>query len=86
MILLSAFLYSRKAALRNGQEHPQAHIVPKDGQVTAESIATFMDNRLSAYKKLTGGIVFTSIIPKSTSGKILRRMLKDPASTTSARL
>ncbi|KXH49581.1 hypothetical protein CNYM01_05895 [Colletotrichum nymphaeae SA-01] len=64
---------------REGQEHPQAHVVPKDNSVTAESIIEFMDSRLSAHKRLTGGIVFTEAIPKSASGKILRRLLQDPA-------
>ncbi|KXH44469.1 hypothetical protein CSIM01_08755 [Colletotrichum simmondsii] len=71
---------------REGQEHPQAHVVPKDNSVTAESIIEFMDSRLSAHKRLTGGIVFTEAIPKSASGKILRRLLQDPASMKLARL
>ncbi|KAH6967862.1 hypothetical protein BKA56DRAFT_636576 [Ilyonectria sp. MPI-CAGE-AT-0026] len=61
----------------DGQEHPQAHIVRTGEDVTAQSILTFMDSRLSAYKRLTGGIVFRDAIPKSPSGKILRRILKD---------
>ncbi|KAK1688888.1 hypothetical protein BDP55DRAFT_629428 [Colletotrichum godetiae] len=71
---------------REGQEHPQAHIVPKDNNVTAESIIKFMESRLSAHKRLTGGIVFTEVIPKSASGKILRRLLQDPATEKLARL
>ncbi|KAK0370746.1 hypothetical protein CLIM01_11904 [Colletotrichum limetticola] len=71
---------------REGQEHPQAHVVPKDNSVTAESIVEFMNSRLSAHKRLTGGIVFTEAIPKSASGKILRRLLQDPATTKLARL
>ncbi|EXF79038.1 hypothetical protein CFIO01_05798 [Colletotrichum fioriniae PJ7] len=71
---------------REGQEHPQAHVVPKDSNVTAESIMKFMESRLSAQKRLTGGIVFTEAIPKSASGKILRRLLQDLASAKLARL
>ncbi|KAK1543158.1 hypothetical protein CPAR01_03791 [Colletotrichum paranaense] len=71
---------------REGQEHPQAHVVPKDSNVTAESILEFMESRLSAHKRLTGGIVFTEAIPKSASGKILRRLLQDPATAKLARL
>jgi acyl-coenzyme A synthetase/AMP-(fatty) acid ligase len=37
-----------------------------------------MHGRLSVHKRLTGGIIFTNAIPKSPSGKILRRMIKDP--------
>ncbi|KAI1013688.1 hypothetical protein LB503_010547 [Fusarium chuoi] len=63
--------------LRDGQEHAQAHIVRKRPDTTAESILSFMDKRLSPIKRITGGIVFTDTIPKSPSGKILRRLIKD---------
>ncbi|KAM0541236.1 hypothetical protein ACHAPJ_013324 [Fusarium lateritium] len=63
--------------LRDGREHPQAHIVRRKPDVTAESILAFMDKRLSAHKRITGGVVFTDVIPKSRSGKILRRLLND---------
>ncbi|KAF5968517.1 4-coumarate ligase [Fusarium coicis] len=63
--------------LRDGHEHPQAHIVRKKPDATAESILSFMDKRLSPIKRITGGIVFTDAIPKSPSGKILRRLIKD---------
>ncbi|KAI1047034.1 hypothetical protein LB505_013705 [Fusarium chuoi] len=63
--------------LRDGQEHAQAHIVRKKPDTTAESILSFMDKRLSPIKRITGGIVFTDTIPKSPSGKILRRLIKD---------
>ncbi|KAH7224374.1 uncharacterized protein BKA55DRAFT_599329 [Fusarium redolens] len=63
--------------LRDGQEHPQAHIVRKKPDVTGQSILSFMDKRLSPVKRITGGVVFTDAIPKSRSGKILRRLIKD---------
>ncbi|KAG6014089.1 hypothetical protein E4U54_005861 [Claviceps lovelessii] len=72
--------------IRNGQEHPQAHIVRRDSTVTAASILEFMNQRLSPYKRLSGGIVFTDVIPKSASGKILHRMIPDPQSSMQARL
>ncbi|KAJ3539513.1 hypothetical protein NM208_g5459 [Fusarium decemcellulare] len=72
--------------MRDGQEHPQAHIVRKDSGVTADSICAFMAERLSAHKQITGGVVFTDVIPKSPSGKILRRMLSDVAKKPSSRL
>lgn len=40
---------------RDGQEHPQAHIVPNGKGVTARSILDFIEMRLSAQKRLTGG-------------------------------
>jgi acyl-coenzyme A synthetase/AMP-(fatty) acid ligase len=33
--------------------------------------------RVSPHKRLAGGITFTDEIPKSPSGKILRRVLRD---------
>jgi acyl-coenzyme A synthetase/AMP-(fatty) acid ligase len=33
--------------------------------------------RVSPYKRITGGVIFTDLIPKSASGKILRRLLRD---------
>jgi len=32
--------------------------------------------KLAAYKQLRGGVRFTSLIPKTASGKILRRELR----------
>ncbi|KAF5709489.1 4-coumarate ligase [Fusarium globosum] len=63
--------------LPDGQEYPQAHVVRKNPDATAESILSFMDKRLSPIKRITGGIVFTDATPKSPSGKILRRLIKD---------
>ncbi|KAE9583346.1 hypothetical protein CGMCC3_g253 [Colletotrichum fructicola] len=64
--------------MRNGQECPQAHIVPANETIDVEAIEAFMEHRLAAYKRLTGGVVFTKAIPKSGSGKILRRLIQDP--------
>lgn len=64
---------------RDGQEHPQAFVVPTDEKVTVTSIMKFLEARLSAHKKPTGGIIFVDTIPKSPSGKILRRMLQESA-------
>ena len=63
---------------RNGAECPQAHIIPVDPSVTEADILAYMEPRLSSYKRLTGGVIFTDSIPKSQSGKILRRLIKDP--------
>lgn len=57
-------------------ERPKAHIVAKPGTaLTAESIDTFLATRLAPYKRPTV-VVFVDMIPKSASGKILRRLLK----------
>ena len=58
-------------------EIPRAFIVVKAGQsVTAEEITAYMTDRVSTYKVIRD-VVITDAIPKSASGKILRRMLRD---------
>ncbi|MFM9136167.1 MAG: 4-coumarate--CoA ligase family protein [bacterium] len=60
-------------------EIPRAFIVVKPGQeVTAEEITEFTRDRVATYKVIHD-VVFTDAIPKSPSGKILRRMLRDSA-------
>jgi 4-coumarate--CoA ligase len=46
---------------------------------TANEIATWLHSKVASHKKLRGGIYFIDEVPKSTSGKILRRVLKDQA-------
>ncbi|CAG8559105.1 34873_t:CDS:10, partial [Racocetra persica] len=43
----------------------------------AKEIQKFVDDNVSPHKKLRGGVLFTDSIPKSDSGKILRRVLKE---------
>lgn len=55
-------------------------MVRKPGQsVTAEEVTRFMDGKVSAIKRITGGVVFLEAIPKNPSGKILRKVLRDQA-------
>ncbi|CAI6095961.1 unnamed protein product [Clonostachys chloroleuca] len=51
------------------------HIAPSE--LVAEQISSFVKARKPKYKSLAGGIDFVESIPKSPSGKILRRALKD---------
>ncbi|XP_067949185.1 uncharacterized protein [Watersipora subatra] len=61
-------------------ELPRAYIVAKIGQsVSDEEIHTYMKEKASNHKQLRGGIRVIDAIPKSASGKILRRVLKDQA-------
>lgn len=65
---------------RNDDESPRAYIVLKTGQTATEKdIVAFMDGKVSAIKRLTGGVVFLDAIPKNPSGKILRKALRDRA-------
>ena len=64
-------------------EVPRAYIVhasKRHEEATAEdgnAIAAWLGTRLTDYKRLRGGVIFVARIPKSPSGKILRRILKD---------
>jgi len=58
-------------------ELPRAYIVKKEGvSVTKEDIVEFMQTKVAAHKRLNGGVVFIDSIPKTTTGKLLRRELK----------
>ena len=51
-------------------------LAPTNGQqLSEEEVVTFVDERVSAFKKLRGGAVITDAIPKTGSGKILRRLV-----------
>ena len=64
-------------------ELPRAYVVlnakadPKE--VTDEYIMDWVKERVAPYKRLNGGVIFVDQIPKSASGKILRRILRDEA-------
>ncbi len=58
-------------------EIPRAFVVVKPGQeLTADDITEFMTDKVATYK-VVHDVVFTNEIPKSASGKILRRLLRD---------
>lgn len=62
-------------------ELPRAYIVLRESEKqtkeTETEIYEWVKERVAPYKRLDGGIVFTDTIPKSASGKILRRLLRD---------
>lgn len=59
-------------------ELPRAYVVKKEGiAVSKEDIAEFLDAKVAAHKRLKGGVVFLDAIPKTTTGKLLRRELKN---------
>jgi len=64
-------------------ELPLAYIVLKDGcdkedqEKMKKKIYEWVKERVVPYKRLDGGITFVDSIPKSASGKILRRILRD---------
>jgi acyl-CoA synthetase (AMP-forming)/AMP-acid ligase II len=56
-------------------ERPKAFIVTRE-PLTVEEVAAFVDTRVAHYKRITQ-VAFVESIPKSPSGKILRRVLVD---------
>ena len=60
-------------------EIPVAYVVLKQGQeATAQEIQAFVAERVASYKQIRR-VTFIDAIPKSASGKILRRVLRDEA-------
>lgn len=59
-------------------ERPRAYVVRKLGaKATADEVKKMISDSLANYKQLTGGVVFLDEIPKSPSGKILKRVLRE---------
>ncbi|MCO5549697.1 hypothetical protein L7F22_003170 [Adiantum nelumboides] len=69
-------------------ELPRAYIVPRQDagidlknkeqvQAFSEEVRQWFDSKVANHKKLRGGICVESIIQKSPSGKILRRLYRD---------
>ncbi|KAI9857818.1 MAG: hypothetical protein M1813_008069 [Trichoglossum hirsutum] len=64
-------------------EVPRAYIVPTNGvprnEKTEREIMDWLAGRVAVHKQLRGGVRWVDEVPKSVSGKILRRVLKDGA-------
>lgn len=55
-------------------ELPRAYVVKQDGmEITEQEVKDFVASRLVSHKKLRGGVIFVESVPKSPSGKLLRR-------------
>jgi acyl-CoA synthetase (AMP-forming)/AMP-acid ligase II len=58
-------------------EVPKAFVVKKpSSKVTEAELIEFVSEHAASYKRLKGGVEFIDSIPKSPSGKILRRILQ----------
>lgn len=57
-------------------EVPKAYIV-RSGPCSEKDIQEYVQARKAPHKWIKGGIEFVDAIPKSPSGKILRRLLRD---------
>lgn len=64
-------------------EVPRAYIVPKPGVPAGpeleKDIVDWIAAKVANHKRLRGGVRFVDVIPKSASGKILRRFLRQKA-------
>ena len=64
-------------------EVPRAYVVPKKGvkgdKDTEARIVSWLAGKVASHKRLRGGVRFVDEVPKSASGKILRRVLKEQA-------
>ena len=59
-------------------ELPRAYIVARNPAAADRSgIERYVSERLAKYKQLSGGIVFVESLPKTASGKYLKRHLRD---------
>lgn len=68
---------------RDESEFPRAYVVRRpgsDNRINEEDVKKFLAERLIYYKRLDGGVVFMDAIPKTASGKILKRSLREQAS------
>ncbi len=62
-------------------EVPRAYIVLKRGEPTnSDRLVAFVDERVAPYKRLRGGVQFLDEIPRTATGKILRRQLRQQSS------
>jgi 4-coumarate--CoA ligase len=61
-----------------GTEVPRAYVV-KGGDLTEEDVKAFVKGNVADFKQLRGGVVFMDAVPKSASGKILRKDLRELA-------
>jgi 4-coumarate--CoA ligase len=65
---------------KTDNESPRAYVVRREGaSMTEDAVKALISERLASYKALSGGVVFVNEIPKSASGKILKRVLREEA-------
>ncbi|KAK3619920.1 hypothetical protein LTR56_023716 [Elasticomyces elasticus] len=66
----------------NGEELPRAYVAIQPshaGNFVTKELASWLAERVAPHKRLAGGVVVTDTIPKNSSGKILRKVLRERA-------
>ncbi|KAL4806523.1 hypothetical protein BDV18DRAFT_159695 [Aspergillus unguis] len=71
-------------AKMNGGEYPRAFVVRRQETVTATDLQEMVKRNFAPHKWLTGGVYFIDRIPRTGSGKVIRRAL--PGSRDVSRL
>lgn len=59
------------------QELVTAAVVKAREDLTANDIIDFVNKEVDDHKKLRGGVIFTSELPKDESGSVIRRKLSE---------
>lgn len=79
--IVDAAVIGVPASRKQDGEVPRAYVVLQSGsaKVTEEEVKRFMAERLAKYKQCEGGIIFVDSIPKTASGKQLKRDLQERA-------
>lgn len=57
-------------------EVPRAYVVADKAKINGQQIVEYVKKNVASHKQLRGGVVFLDAIPKSPSGKILRKDLR----------
>lgn len=75
-LILDAAVIGVPAPDGSGNELPRAYVVADKNKMNEQQIKDFVKGSFAQHKQLRGGVVYLSAIPKSPSGKILRRELR----------
>ncbi|KAK4956094.1 hypothetical protein LTR66_013392, partial [Elasticomyces elasticus] len=68
------------ALQREHEELPRAYVVLKDsskGKVSESDVQRWIEGRVARHKRLDGGVKFIEEVPKSPSGKIQRKVMRE---------
>jgi acyl-coenzyme A synthetase/AMP-(fatty) acid ligase len=67
--------------VKEATEYPRAYVVLQPGHegstTLASEISDYITAKVANHKKLRGGVRFVPVIPKSASGKILRKDIRE---------